>query len=675
MIGKIILIAVGICVLIAAVVLIFSSGLFRQSEPPADSSGTASSDSPDSEAEEPAADTRFHISDAQTLYLLFESGELEEYYITNGEEPTVIIDEKITLDKTPVIRGGIILIMEDNVTFADDNVKICITAEGERLISIYGDKPISCFEIDAPESALYMSGSNIPTVREVAEALNVAMYNTLSVSGKANGDTLGGKGRSTVSEVTVYRDKAKTKVWEGMYAQINGNLITVYVPLDAKDKDVEALCLSVTAEGGECDISETMDLTSPKLIDVTDSSGEIRTYRISAERARLGIPILEIRVNDGSDIDSKEEYKAAVMRLDGREYTLRIKGRGNASWRIFPKHSYRIKLDSKAGLCGMTADKDWCLISGYADPSLIRNKVSSEMAQIMTGLPFTPEHEFVDLFVNGEYLGVYLLAEKIEDDEDRVPLGERVTDEDGTIVDMGFLIEFGWDFSGTNVYGRDYFSTTYCKYMYIKEPKITKAYNDEFKYVQNYLKAAESAVIAGEGYEEYIDVDSWVDWFIVNELTNNTECCFYRSLYIYKPVGGKLTAGPIWDYDMAFGNHTGDIYNYNGWASVDFTYYVMFDNWMKFLTKDEKFMSLVRERWAEKKEELMETAFSTIDESARKIEQSQVYNFLKWPKILGHTVGVSRTSPRFATWEEQVDYIKEFLEMRYEWMDKKLSRE
>ena len=691
-IGRYAPVIAAICVLLFIIVAVFMvpSGFFgrpiQDAEaasaflPDASDADTADADTADADTSEDDTtdssgnDSIFRVADAETLYMLAESDALEEFYGLHGEEPIVVISDSILLDRTLDIHSGVELVMEGYVAFAYDDVKIHITAEGARRISISGDEPISRFEIDAPESALYFDGGVIPLIREVAETQNVESYNGVPVIGAADGDTLGGTGRGRIIEVTVFSDESKTEVRDGMYSQVKGNLITVYIPHDADDKDVESLCISVTVVGGECDTSEAFDLTSPKLINVADPSGGIRTYRISAERARLGIPILEIYTDDGSEIDSKEEYKTAVMRLDGKEYTTRIRGRGNSSWSTFPKRSYRLKLDSKADLCGMAADRDWCLVSNYVDPSLIRNKVASDMAKSMSALPFTPSYKSVDLFINGEYLGVYMLSEKIEDDKDRVPLGDPITDEEGSILDMGFLIEFGWDYSSENVYAKDFFDTEYCKRMYIKEPEIVKAYNAEYKYVYNYVKAAEKAVIAGKGYEEYLDVDSWVDWFIVNELTNNTECAFYRSLYMYKPVGGKLTAGPIWDYDTAFGNHLNDISGYNGWASVDFTYDYMSENWMKFLIEDEYFMSRVRARWAEIKDSLMETAFSSIEKSAEEIDKSQVYNFRVWPKVLRGRIGLSRASTLgFTTWQEHVDYIGEFLKMRYEWMDERLS--
>ena len=640
-----------------------------------DTAGELNFDAPDRDALGfPDGDVIFRVKDAETLYLLAETDAFGEYFRLYGEEPIVVTDGDLTLDRALDIAGGIRLIINGSIEWTDDDVKIRIRADGEHTITVSGNEPLSRFDIDAPDSALYMDGGDIPFIGEVACTQNVASYNGTSTAGAADGDTLGGRGRGVAESVTLYTNSKKTTAWDGAYSSVDGNLITLFVPHDVSDRDMKKLAVTVNADGGKCSTPDTLDLSSPALVDVTDGNGDTRTYRLSVERARLDIPVLSLYTDDGADITSKAVYKTGRMILDGEEYTLSMKGRGNASWRMFPKHSYRLKLDSKAKLCGMTADRDWVLIGNYVDPSILRNKIASDMARTLSGLPFTPEYKSVDLFINGEYYGVFMLAEKIEDDEDRVPLGERVTDAKGNIVDMGFLIEFGWNYESDNIYAKDYFDTRYCKRMYIKEPEIAKARNAEYTYVYNYVKAAEDAIVSGRGYEEYIDVDSWVDWFIINELTCNTECAFYRSLYMYKPVGGKLTAGPIWDYDMAFGNNLIDIKDYNGWVSVDFNYQYMYDNWMKFLTKDEFFMSRVRERWAEVKEMLLEAGFTSIEESSAEIRASQEYNFRLWPKVLRYQVGMSRASTLgFKTWQQHVDYIGEFLRMRYDWMDKKLS--
>ena len=620
----------------------------------------------------PDGDLIFRVNDIETLDLLIAADAFGEFRALNGIDPVIVMEGDMLLDHDIVLEDGMRLIMTGRLSGGG---RICIYSDSECEISISSNENISRFVIDAPLATLTYTGGDVPFLREIAYGHNVAVFNGSPLAGAADGDTLGGPGHCALDDVILYTGSKRTDEWDGSYSVVNGNLVTLYVPHDVSDRDMRSLYIGVDARGGSY-ISDggAVDLSSPKLIDIADENGRTRTYRLSAERARLDIPVLSIYTDDGSDIDSKEFYKTGRMELDGETYTLSVKGRGNASWNTFPKHSYRLKLDSKAKLCSMTANRDWVLIGNYVDPSLLRNKVASDMTRIMDGLPFTPEQHSVDLFINGEYMGVFLLSEKIENDKGRVPLGERITDDDGKIVDMGFLIEFGWDYASENVYGKDYFDTSYCKRMYIKEPEIAKAKNDEYQYVYNYVKAAENAIVKGSGYEDYIDVDSWVDWFIVNELSYNAECAFYRSLYMYKPVGGKLTAGPIWDYDMAFGNNLIDKSDYTGWCAVDYVNQYMYDNWMKFLTKDEAFMSRVRARWAEMKERLRDTALSSLKESAAEIERSQEYNFAIWPKVLKYQIGMSRASTLgLKTWRAHVDYIAEFIDMRYAWMDNALS--
>ncbi len=665
-------------VIMVASVLALRGGRPGETEPP-ETVDTLGAVPPDTEPVAPPDDGAFfRVSDAQTLYLLADSDAFGTYFEQSGKEPVLIIEEdaEITLDRTLEIRSGIIMTVSGKLSFADESVKIKITADGHRKISILADAPISRYEIDAPESDLYLEGGDIPFLKEVAETQNVASYNGTPTAGAADGDTLGGPGNVRAVSATLYRDKKRTEKWTGAYSAVYGNLITLYVPHDVSDSDIKSLSVTIdAAEGGICSLPEKLDLSSPALVTVTDMTGAGRTYRLTVERARLDIPILELYTVGGSSIKSKTEYIKGTMILDGVDYPLSVKGRGNTSWHTFPKKSYRIKLDKKAKLLGMTADRDWCLIGNYVDPSLLRNKVASEMAKVMTGLAFTPSYRSVDLFINGEYRGVYMLSEKIEVDDDRLDLGEsRVEDEDGKLTDLAFLLEFGLDISNPRTYGKDWFNTTYCKHVYINEPEIAKARNAEYKFIYNYVKSAEKAVISGENIENYLDLDSWVDWFIVNELANNTESSMFRSFFMYKAVGGKLTAGPIWDYDLAFGNHTADIKGYKGWASVDFVYSDMTDNWMKFLIKNEVFMSRLRERWAEMKGPLMAAAKSAIEAGAAEIEASQAYNFGVWRKVLTSRIMLARaTRLGFKTWQEQVDYLYEFLDMRYAWMDSQLS--
>ncbi len=624
-------------------------------------------------------DSVFRIPDGETLRLLADADAFGEHYRLHGGSPIVVLTDGIGISEDVVFPCPVTVIMLGDVSWENDGARIRIITADEGAVSVTGNEPLSRFEIDAPRCGLSFTGGDIPFLYEVAETQNVASYNGTPTASAADGDTLGGTGTAKAESVTLYADAARKTVVTDAYSEVAGNLITLYVPPTVSDADMKHLSLTVSAPGGVCSLPDSLDLSSPALVDVTDEHGEARTYRITVRRRDLGIPTVSIYTDDGGGITSKFEYVHGYMILDGKRYELNIKGRGNSSWSKFPKHPYRLKLDEKAPLCGMTADRDWVLIGSYADPSLMRYRISFDMAASMSNLHYTPHYCHVDLFLNGEYQGSYLLTEKIEDDSDRIPLGNGddgrgVVDENGKITDLGFLIEFGWNFDSENIWSKDFFNTAYAKCMYIKAPELTYPFSPEYQYIYSYVSSAEQAIVRGAGYEEYIDVDSFVDWFIVNELANCTECSFYRSFYMYKTVGGKLCAGPVWDYDMAFGNSGDDIPGYNGWASVDFVSKELYTNWMAFLTKDEKFMSRVRARWAEVKEDLLETALAAVEDGREKLALSAEYNFRVWPEALRYSVGRAKaTMLGIRTWDGQLDYIESFLQMRYAWIDKKLS--
>ena len=626
----------------------------------------------------PDGESVFRVSTGEELSELAASDTFIHYYESHGVEPIVIMSDDIIISGEIVIRGGINLIASGNINWAED-AKISIYTNERRSISVACDENYTRFDIDAPFSALTWSGGDMPFSYEAAQRFNVASYNGAGTAGMAGGDTLGGVGAAKLDGIILYRDKKKTKVADDAYCELAGNTATLYIPHDFTDDDIVSAYIDAKISGDFSGVSiagtsGAVDLSAPVLITVTDEVGDERTYRLSARRAEYGCPVVRIYTEDEAEITSKTEYVRAVMIIDGEEYPLGIKGRGNASWTQFPKHSYRLKLDDKAKLFGMSADRDWCISGNYGDPSLIRNCVAEAMAKTMSGLEYTPSYQPVDLFLNGEYIGVFLFSDKIEESSDKVNLGDTVINDDGKIEDMGFLIEFGWDYESENIWAKDYFDTLYCKRMYVKDPDIDSANNPEIKYIMNYIKAAERAITTGGNYEDYIDVNSWVDWFLVNELCNNTESVFHRSLYIHKKAGGKLAAGPIWDYDMAFGNFASDIKNYDGWVSVDSTYEYIGENWMDFLLSDPYFYSRVRARWAEMGELMREAALTALDAAADEIRISQIYNFKVWYKVPVSTIGMSTASRKhYGEWEPQIEYIRDFINIRYDWIDKKLG--
>ena len=387
------------------------------------------------------------------------------------------------------------------------------------------------------------------------------------------------------------------------------------------------------------------------------------------------VPTVEIYTNNNEPILTKTDYVEGVMLIDGVGYEMKIRGRGNASWTTFPKKGYRIKLNSGEPLFGLPKDKDWVLVSSYPDKTLIRNSVAHSIAAVLDGLEYTPTHTLVNFYLNGEYMGIYTIADKIEEDKNKLDFSPKEGDIPSPFggLDIGFLCEIGWDFDGENVYNKDYFDAEKVVRIYVKEPEITEANTPELTYTREYIYAMERAIIWDADWQDYIDVDSWVDWFIVTELTFNTESAFYRSCYLWKRQGGKLMLGPVWDFDMAFGNHMGDIPGYDGWCTTESSYKYIMENWMNYLLTYEEFTDAIKARWDEKKDELLRVALSAVDEYSEALDGYWQQNFEKW-NILKSYVGVGSVNPYvYDTYEKQVQYLRDFISTRWEYMDERIT--
>ncbi|MBR5253238.1 MAG: CotH kinase family protein [Clostridia bacterium] len=465
------------------------------------------------------------------------------------------------------------------------------------------------------------------------------------------------------------------KVYEECEFSVEDSVIRFGYPLTTAKEDVESAIIRFTVDG---QITEkTYDLREYHLVRLTNSEGVSVTYNFVPYKLSYGLPVMEIFTDDEAPIESKTEYVHAVMYIDGEEYPTKIRGRGNASWSQFPKKSYRIKLDTGAALFGLDKNRDWVLTSNYADKSLIRNQVAHDIAAALDGLDFTSTHISVNLFLNGEYLGVYTFADKIEEGKDRLDFSPREGDEPSAFggMDIGFICEVGWDFDSENIYNRDYFDAQKVVRIYVKEPEIEVPNTPEFTYVKSYILAMEQAIISGEGWLDYIDLDSWVDWFIATELTFNMESAFYRSCYMWKREGGKLMLGPVWDFDMALGNHYGDIPGYDGWCTTECEYEYLMENWMNYLITYDEFNDAVKVRWNDVKDELIDVALTSIDRHSEELEGSQQQNFKRW-NIMPYQIGAGAVNPGvYNTYEKQVQYLRDFINQRWAYMDERINRE
>lgn len=371
-----------------------------------------------------------------------------------------------------------------------------------------------------------------------------------------------------------------------------------------------------------------------------------------------------------------------------------IELRGNTSNLFSPKKSYSVELRDNAGedlnapLLGMPAESDWALVANYFDKSLMNNTLTYHLARAMGN--YAPRHRNVEVVVNGQYMGVYALVEKIKRGANRVDIAKLRPDETvGDDLTGGYILAVERDEGPNNGFfspfppaAHDDGQRVYLNYKY---PKPSTIAPEQKAYIQAYLDSFETALAGPDfmdpalGYRAYADPASFVDLFLINELGRNVDG--YRlSSYLYKDKasrGGKLHAGPAWDYDLAWGNA-----NYcDGWSTEGWAYGIggicpdepnQVPFWWARLLEDPAFADAVRCRWNELRNNVLSPAGigSYCDSVAAQLDQAQQRNFSMWP-ILGYYVWPN-PEPIPATYAGEVQELKDFANARWQWLDANL---
>ena len=418
-------------------------------------------------------------------------------------------------------------------------------------------------------------------------------------------------------------------------------------------------------------------------VDNEESNGI--TYYAAYKPIYLDTPIISIDTEDGSGVTSKVDYKGCTITLENADESYcfenveaEIRGRGNSSWGM-EKKSYRIKFTEKRSMFGSDYEaKSWTLIANHCDKSLSRNALAYEMSQRFKGLDFSSMNEFVELYLNGEYMGVYLLCDQIQVGEGRVDIGESFYDDPSQ---MGFLIELDSRANEEGKEGYDYVELDYGLPYLIKSPSSSDpAYDPDvhLKYVTKYLSSCLDALSEQDWDKicELIDIDSFVDMYIVNEMFANLDHYMF-SCYFYKAPNGKLYAGPAWDFDISSGNvdygyaegsaESGPrqdlIYSGKLWIADRHT-------WYRRLLRNEEFVELLRKRLVDYKDEILSVAAladtATTDGYYAKYGKAIERNFEKW-KIMGVYLWPNpQVIVDITTAEGQMNYLADWLRERYD---------
>lgn len=409
---------------------------------------------------------------------------------------------------------------------------------------------------------------------------------------------------------------------------------------------------------GEGDDSQLFQLTNLPLV-VVNTDG-MRMMQSKDDKVNSTVHIIS---DGGTSLLSKKDTEC--------------KGRGNASWN-FPKKPMRLKFPKKQTVLpdAPAKCKKWTLINNYGDKSLMRNKIAFHMSRGI-GLSYTPYCQFVDLIFNGEYQGCYQLCDQVEVNPGRVEITEMTPDDiEGEALTGGYFIEI-------DAYANQeasWFESLRGIPVTIKSPDDDEITPEQSAYIKDYFNKFETAVVTygftseTTGYRKYLNLDSFLQYFIVGELDGNTD--YFWSIYMSKERGEeKFVVGPVWDVDLGFDN---DYRTYPIANKTDFIYRSggsvassavkrLVD---RILVSDTKARERLKYLWSDARvnRHYNPTYYcKLVDRYAEQLAQSQELNFKRW-NILGENVHMNPAVS--GSYEGEVQRVKDYLNERFAQLDR-----
>ncbi|MFB6318236.1 CotH kinase family protein [Saccharicrinis sp. FJH54] len=378
--------------------------------------------------------------------------------------------------------------------------------------------------------------------------------------------------------------------------------------------------------------------------------------------------------NEINNIDSSpNEYSGSI----GIEY------RGSSSM-LYDKKNYSIETRDEHGnnlnvsLLGLPEENDWVLHGPYADKSLIRNALAYYLGNLTDR--WNPHTKFIELVINENYMGVYLLTEKIKISNNRLNL-HSLNNYDVLPQDIsgGFLLKIDrGDYFWNSPFVSNPADTNKIKINFV-EPDKKSINKNQINYIKKYVTDFESSLyksVNGSGdYKKYIDVLSFVDFFIVNELCKNVDA--YRlSSYMYKDKNKKLVMGPLWDFNFSLGNanfNTGE--SAEGWIynSVSKKEINQVPFWWDKFRQDPYFNKLLKRRWSElrKSEFAINNIYNYIDSLVNILQEPARRNFSHFD-VINRNIWPNYYIGK--NYNDEIEYLKTWLADRIHWIDGELNK-
>lgn len=380
----------------------------------------------------------------------------------------------------------------------------------------------------------------------------------------------------------------------------------------------------------------------------------------------LDVPLYQVNKDDYVNASVVVETKKNDDKvIEHQTNEVKLRGRGNSTWFSYEKKPYRLRFDKNTSILGMPEAKNYVLLAEYADKSLIRNAITHKMSTLFSNIDYSLEVRFVELTINDEYLGVYLLTEQVENHPNKLGM-ESIPG----VKDTNYLFELDMRFYDQNIdTGYDWFLVDRHAYQ-IKDPDPDDVgYSGEHaSYLEAYMTHLESTLAAKSGYEDYLDVDNAVDFFLIHEIGKNVDVG-WSSVFMIKHQDGPISYGPLWDFDFAYGNADYIDYGPQNWYGMREWKNRMFILMMQ--------IPAIRSKFAQRFEvfynEILPEMAAMIPVLAESISDMAERNFERWPIMETYIWPNPPEMMERHTHALQVEYVLNYLLLRSNWMDKAID--
>ena len=430
---------------------------------------------------------------------------------------------------------------------------------------------------------------------------------------------------------------------------------------------------------------------------VVAENGDSETYTLSLNCPQINTELPVLRMQPDAPITGKDSYVPTSIELyspstsegwwnsetDGK---IEMRGRGNSTW-VLPKKPYRMKFPAKFSPIGLdhAKAKSWVILAHDMDKSLLRNHLAFELSRVLfnaaegyhdsSAVMFTPCSQYVNVYMDDTYHGLYQMSDQMEQAEGRIAV-EKLTDKDGADPEKitgGHIIETDIH----EAYPPERFSSSRGIQMNHKYPKDDECDPAQYQYIENFIRTAEAVLYGNDfkepvnGWRKYFDEKTLADFIIVKEFAGDMDG--YTSTYMYKRRGvDKIFFGPIWDCDKGWDNDKRVPHSsYQPLSSLMmFAGFYMpsniYPDWFHRFWQDETFRTFVAARWAAKKAQLTATIRKELDEKTVGMAKAIEANYTVWPFYYQASDEAKMPAE---TYEKEIERIRTLTDSRAELLD------